>query len=117
MTTEAQAIADTQAWVEKAVIGLNLCPFAKAVVTKKQVRYVMCMDSEPDHEHDACELLGRHEDSRVPHCRDDIPKPSRRHRRDGEVEARNIAVEHAGGFEVFLEIQRHPSIRQRRHSV
>ena len=48
MTTEAQAIADTQAWVDKAVIGLNLCPFAKAVVTKKQVRYVMCMDSEPE---------------------------------------------------------------------
>ena len=49
MTTEAQAIAGTQAWVEKAVIGLNLCPFAKAVVTKKQVRYVVCMDSEPEH--------------------------------------------------------------------
>ena len=49
MTTEAQAIADTQAWLEKAVIGLNLCPFAKAVVTKKQVRYVVCMDSEPEH--------------------------------------------------------------------
>ena len=48
MTTEAQAIADTQAWVEKAVIGLNLCPFAKAVVTKKQVRYVVCMDSEAE---------------------------------------------------------------------
>ena len=48
MTTEAQVIADTQAWVEKAVIGLNLCPFAKAVVTKKQVRYVVCMDSESE---------------------------------------------------------------------
>ncbi len=48
MTTEAQAIADAQAWLEKAVIGLNLCPFAKAVVTKKQVRYVVCMDSEPE---------------------------------------------------------------------
>ena len=48
MTTEAQAITDTQAWVEKAVIGLNLCPFAKAVVTKKQLRYVVCMYSEPD---------------------------------------------------------------------
>ena len=48
MTTEAQAITDTQAWLDKAVIGLNLCPFAKAVVTKKQVRYVVCMDSEPE---------------------------------------------------------------------
>lgn len=48
MTTEDQAIADTQAWLDKAVIGLNLCPFAKAVVTKKQVRYVVCMDCEPE---------------------------------------------------------------------
>ena len=47
MTTEDQVIADTQAWLDKAVIGLNLCPFAKAVVTKKQVRYVVCMDCEP----------------------------------------------------------------------
>ena len=48
MTTEAQAIADTQAWLDKAVIGLNLCPFAKAVVAKQQVRMVACMDSEPE---------------------------------------------------------------------
>ena len=48
MTTEDQVIADTQAWLDKAVIGLNLCPFAKAVVTKKQVRYVVCMDCEPE---------------------------------------------------------------------
>ena len=26
-------IAATREWLEKAVIGLNLCPFAKAVVT------------------------------------------------------------------------------------
>ena len=38
---EAQVKADTQAWVEKAVIGLNLCPFAKAVQIKGQVRYVV----------------------------------------------------------------------------
>jgi hypothetical protein len=36
-----QAIAETRAWVERAVIGLNLCPFAKAVHTKNQVRYVV----------------------------------------------------------------------------
>jgi uncharacterized protein len=36
-----QAIAETRAWVERAVIGLNLCPFAKAVHTKGQVRYVL----------------------------------------------------------------------------
>jgi uncharacterized protein len=32
---------DTRAWVEHAVIGLNLCPFAKAVQVKGQVRYVV----------------------------------------------------------------------------
>ncbi|MFC7297376.1 DUF1415 domain-containing protein [Herminiimonas aquatilis] len=34
-------IAETQAWIEKAVIGLNLCPFAKAVYVKQQIRYVV----------------------------------------------------------------------------
>jgi hypothetical protein len=34
-----QAIADTTLWLEKAVIGLNLCPFAKGVHVKGQVRY------------------------------------------------------------------------------
>ncbi len=34
-------IANTQDWLEKAVIGLNLCPFAKAVHVKKQIRYVV----------------------------------------------------------------------------
>ncbi|WP_339328433.1 DUF1415 domain-containing protein [Luteimonas aquatica] len=34
-------IADTRRWLERAVIGLNLCPFAKAVVAKGQVRYVL----------------------------------------------------------------------------
>lgn len=28
-------------WLEKAVIGLNLCPFAKSVYVKKQVRFVV----------------------------------------------------------------------------
>ena len=41
-------IQDTQAWLNKAVIGLNLCPFAKAVVVKNQVRYVVCHDAEPE---------------------------------------------------------------------
>lgn len=34
-------IAATREWVEKAVIGLNLCPFAKAVYVKEQVRIVV----------------------------------------------------------------------------
>ena len=36
-----QALAETRAWVDRAVIGLNLCPFAKAVQAKNQVRYVV----------------------------------------------------------------------------
>jgi hypothetical protein len=34
-------IAETRAWVERAVIGLNLCPFAKAPQTKGLVRYAV----------------------------------------------------------------------------
>ncbi|MEW9900570.1 DUF1415 domain-containing protein [Chitinivorax sp. PXF-14] len=34
-------IAATRLWLEKAVIGLNLCPFAKSVYVKNQVRIVV----------------------------------------------------------------------------
>lgn len=34
-------IAEIKNWLEKAVIGLNLCPFAKAVHVKEQIRYVV----------------------------------------------------------------------------
>lgn len=34
------AIAATRHWLEQVVIGLNLCPFAKAVHLKQQVRWV-----------------------------------------------------------------------------
>jgi hypothetical protein len=37
--TSATVIASTQRWLERAVIGLNLCPFAKAVHAKQQIRY------------------------------------------------------------------------------
>ena len=37
--TDAQAVADTVEWLEKAVIGMNLCPFATAVHVKQQIRY------------------------------------------------------------------------------
>ena len=54
MSTSAHAldhdvvVADTVHWLEKAVIGLNLCPFAKAVHIKKQVRYVVCEAITPE---------------------------------------------------------------------
>ena len=46
--SHADIIAATQAWLEKAVIGLNLCPFAKAVHVKQQIRYVVCDASTPE---------------------------------------------------------------------
>jgi len=36
-----RVIAETRAWVRRAVIGLNLCPFARAVDAKDQIRYVV----------------------------------------------------------------------------
>src|SRR3546814_20547034 len=41
-------IADTRRWIERAVIGLNLCPFAKAVVARGQVRYVLSDATTPE---------------------------------------------------------------------
>ena len=38
---DAQVVADTVNWLEKAVIGLNLCPFAKGVHVKGQIHYVV----------------------------------------------------------------------------
>ena len=46
--TERIAIEDTQLWLSRAVVGLNLCPFAKAVVAKGQVRYVVTELSDPE---------------------------------------------------------------------
>ncbi len=44
---EPDEIAATRRWIERAVIGLNLCPFAKAVVAKRQVRMVLSDASTP----------------------------------------------------------------------
>ncbi|XQA69018.1 DUF1415 domain-containing protein [Xanthomonas sacchari] len=41
-------IALTRRWLERAVIGLNLCPFAKAVYVKQQVRFVLSDASTPE---------------------------------------------------------------------
>ena len=39
---QGTAIADaTRLWLERAVIGLNLCPFAKAAHVKRQIRYAI----------------------------------------------------------------------------
>jgi uncharacterized protein len=44
--TSDQVIAETQAWITHAVVGLNLCPFARAVQVKNQIR---CVVSDATH--------------------------------------------------------------------
>lgn len=36
---DARVLAATRAWLEKAVIGLNLCPFARAVYISGRIRF------------------------------------------------------------------------------
>ena len=49
MTTAAgAALAETRAWLERAVVGLNLCPFAKAPLVKGQIRFVLCEANRTD---------------------------------------------------------------------
>lgn len=48
MPTPPDCLAETRAWVDHAVIGLNLCPFAKGPQIKGQVRYVLCEATDRD---------------------------------------------------------------------
>lgn len=70
---------DTQRWVQRAVIGLNLCPFAKSVQVKGQIHYAVSAATEPDTllqalENECAALLELPIDQRettllvVPHC-------------------------------------------------
>lgn len=43
-----QIVDATRRWLEKAVIGLNLCPFAKGVHVKGQIRYVVSTATDED---------------------------------------------------------------------
>ncbi len=45
---DSEIVAATTLWLERAVIGLNLCPFAKAVHVKEQIRYVVCRAERPE---------------------------------------------------------------------
>jgi hypothetical protein len=45
--TAEEVIAATRTWIERAVIGLELCPFAKAVYVKDQIRYVVTQAQTP----------------------------------------------------------------------
>lgn len=62
MHSEDPVVA-TRRWLQRAVIGLNLCPFAKAVQVKDQIRYVLSEATTPDTllAELAAELLWLHE--------------------------------------------------------
>jgi hypothetical protein len=40
-TDEASVVAATRRWIERAVIGLNLCPFARTVFDAERIRYAV----------------------------------------------------------------------------
>ena len=67
--TEDDVLNQTRHWLEKAVIGLNLCPFAKAVYVKNQVRLVV---SQARHADDLLEELDRELDLLVNTPADEI---------------------------------------------
>jgi hypothetical protein len=47
-TPEEVVAATTRQWLEKAVIGLNLCPFAKPVYLRRQIRFVVSEAETPE---------------------------------------------------------------------
>lgn len=47
-TPASAALDDTRHWLEQAVIGLNLCPFAKAVHSRGQIRWVLSAARTPE---------------------------------------------------------------------
>lgn len=49
-----QVEAETRHWLERAVIGLNLCPFAKGVLAKNQIHFVV---SQATHTEDLLVVL------------------------------------------------------------
>ena len=59
--------ADIRRWLERAVIGMNLCPFAKSVYVRNQVRIVI---SDADNTDDLREELGEE----MLHLRDTAPE-------------------------------------------
>jgi hypothetical protein len=43
----ARVVRETEAWLRLAVVGLNLCPFAKAPLVKGQIRFAICESDDP----------------------------------------------------------------------
>jgi hypothetical protein len=67
--TDQAVLEQTRHWLEKAVIGLNLCPFAKAVYVKNQVRLVV---SHARHADDLLDELDRELDLLVATPADEV---------------------------------------------
>jgi hypothetical protein len=44
----SEIIAEVESWLERAVIGLNLCPFARAVHVRGQIRTIVTTATEPE---------------------------------------------------------------------
>jgi len=45
---DPDALTETRAWLERAVIGLNLCPFVRAVHARNQVHYAVSEATDVD---------------------------------------------------------------------
>ena len=45
---ETQVIADTRLWLERAVIGLNLCPFARAEYVRNRIAFRVTQATTPE---------------------------------------------------------------------
>lgn len=48
MIKDKDVVATTRNWLEKAVIGLNLCPFARAVYAGDRIRYAVSNVTTPE---------------------------------------------------------------------
>ena len=48
MPDDTKIIEDTRTWLQQAVIGLNLCPFAKAVEARGQIQHVVSHARDPE---------------------------------------------------------------------
>ena len=76
-------VRDTVQWLERAVIGLNLCPFAKSVHVKGQIHYAVALAEDPAQvlevlRRELSDLVGFSPEQRdttlliVPHCFQDF---------------------------------------------
>jgi len=48
LSNEQEIISEVRYWIEKAVIGLELCPFARSVYEKRQIRYSISHSEQID---------------------------------------------------------------------